>query len=387
MEKQLINKQPQNLEFSYETMCNTTILQEEYEICIAIPESKKYIGYITLIQEQSKCSNNGPNLNPFYPVLIIYDLNRYRKINNIYNIATVNHSFCEVASWMKDTIFYGSIINNFFIIEDILYYNNISLRNAVFKDKLNIIIRILSLNDYFDFLPQSFNSSSHQSYEPLKFVLPFIFKNNGQTTISNVSNEIPYPIHHIQYRSISILKPILNVTITRNDCLNLNTKYSCITKKTPISNIQSSPNLTNSYLDKHGSVFKFNYNKPQYKKKTILEVIADIQNDIYMLYAYNNILISNNKHIFIDVALIPDYKTSTYMNSIFRKIKENINIDYIEESDDEEEFENADDNKYVNLTKKVNMECYFNYKFKKWVPIKFIENNVNFGKIVPISNL
>ena len=75
------------------------------------------------------------------------------------------------------------------------------------------------------------------------------------------------------------------------------------------------------------------------------------------------------------------------MNSIFRNIKENENLDYIEESEDEDEFENTNPNKYVYLNKKVNMECKFNYKFKKWIPIQIIENNINFGKIVPISNL
>ena len=398
----ILNKTPQNLDFSYETMCHTKILHDDYELCIAIPQSKKYIGYITLIQET--------NLTPFYPILIIYELNKYRKVSNIYKVATVNFTFCEIVSWMEETIFYGSIINNFFIIEDILYQNGISLRNYMFKDKINIIIRILSLNDYFDFIPQNQSqlqthhlqipsqphstcniqiATSSNSSESLKFVLPFIFKNNGQTTISHLLNEIPYLIHHIQYRSISKLKPILNVTISRNGDLTLNNVINtqAVKKNSP-------PSSPHSYLDKYGVGFKFNYNKPQYKKRTVFEVIADNQYDVYLLYAYNNISITDNddiktikKHIFVDIALISEYKTSKLMNSIFRNIKENENLDYIEESEDEDEFENTNPNKYVYLNKKVNMECKFNYKFKKWIPIQIIENNINFGKIVPISNL
>jgi hypothetical protein len=408
MEQQLLNKTPQNLDFSYETMCHTKILHNDYELCISIPQSKKYIGYITLIQEQPSflCETN---LNPFYPVLIIYELNKYRKVSNIYRIATVNFTFCEIVSWMEETIFYGSIINNFFIIEDILYQNGISLRNYIFKDKINIIIRILSLNDYFDFIPQQSDQKqfgSHQStitqqhFEnhtqkniippvSLKFVLPFIFKNNGENTITQLLNEIPYPIHHIQYRSISKLKPILNVTVSRNGDLNLNNVINTTTVKK-----QSPPSSPSSCLDKFKTGFKFNYNKPQYKKRTVFEVIADNQYDVYLLYAYNNISITDNddtktikKHIFVDIALISEYKTSKLMNTIFRKIKENDNLDYIEESDDENEFENKDPNKFIYLNKKVNMECKFNYKFKKWIPIQLIENNINFGKIVPISNL
>ena len=41
---------------------------------------------------------------------------------------------------------------------------------------------------------------------------------------------------------------------------------------------------------------------------------------------------------YFDIAYIPDYKTSVFMNSLFRNIKENINLDYLEESDDEEEL-------------------------------------------------
>ena len=62
------------------------------------------------------------------------------------------------------------------------------------------------------------------------------------------------------------------------------------------------------------------------------------------------------------------------MNYIFRKIKENINLDALEESDDEEEFENMNEDKFVDLNKCVKMECIFNKKFNKFVPIKIMEN-------------
>jgi len=74
MEEYLLSKKPQINEFSYETMCHTKILTNEYEFCIAIPQSKKYVGYITLIQEQpatlSQSSSLPPAEFPFYPVLM-----------------------------------------------------------------------------------------------------------------------------------------------------------------------------------------------------------------------------------------------------------------------------------------------------------------------------
>jgi hypothetical protein len=58
------------------------------------------------------------------------------------------------------------------------------------------------------------------------------------------------------------------------------------------------------------------------------------------------------------------------MNKLFRKIKENENLDALEESDDEEEFENQDIDKYVHLDKEYNMICEYNYKHKKWTPLR-----------------
>ena len=57
------------------------------------------------------------------------------------------------------------------------------------------------------------------------------------------------------------------------------------------------------------------------------------------------------------------------MNKLFRNIKENQNLDALEESDDEDEFENNKLDKYVYLDRSINMNCHFNYKFKKWMPV------------------
>ena len=76
------------------------------------------------------------------------------------------------------------------------------------------------------------------------------------------------------------------------------------------------------------------------------------------------------------MACIPDYKTSVQMNKHFRFIKENAKLDALEESDDEEEFENISDDKFVNLKKIVYMKCVYMKKFRKWKPVEC----VNFGE-------
>ena len=39
-------------------------------------------------------------------------------------------------------------------------------------------------------------------------------------------------------------------------------------------------------------------------------------------------------------------------------------LDLLEESDDEDEFQNTSETKYVNLNKSINMKCEYNIKFK-----------------------
>jgi len=93
----------------------------------------------------------------------------------------------------------------------------------------------------------------------------------------------------------------------------------------------------------------------------------DVQNDIYFVLHHADEPITDKTMI----THIPNYKTSVMMNSIFRNIKENRNLDALEESDDEEEFvvdHNDAKNKHVDLNKCVRMTCAFNHRFKRWQP-------------------
>ena len=103
--------------------------------------------------------------------------------------------------------------------------------------------------------------------------------------------------------------------------------------------------------------------------KTNFLVKADLQADIYRLFAYGK----NGKHVYYNTAYISNYRTSVFMNSLFRTVKENIHLDYIEESDDEDDFQNVDFDKYVDLQKTLLMECVFHHKFKRWMPLRVVE--------------
>ena len=143
--------------------------------------------------------------------------------------------------------------------------------------------------------------------------------------------------------------------------------------KTPVNIVSKHTTIENNnnkkYIEKSND-YSYNNNNKRYK---IFIVSPDIQNDIYNLvdpdavHDLSNYTITNKL-----IASIPDYKTSVMMNALFRNIKENRSLDALEESDDEDEFENTNIDKFVDLTKKIKMKCVFHHKFKKWTPIECV---------------
>jgi hypothetical protein len=103
---------------------------------------------------------------------------------------------------------------------------------------------------------------------------------------------------------------------------------------------------------------------PVYER--VFSIKPDLQNDIYHLSD------PVNKSL-VGTAYIPDYKTSVLMNQLFRNIKENANLDSLEESDSEDEFENDRVDKFVYLDREYIMTCAYNHKFKKWVPLRVVD--------------
>jgi hypothetical protein len=154
---------------------------------------------------------------------------------------------------------------------------------------------------------------------------------------------------------------------------------SVITKKLNFAAVvQETKKVSNYVFDT--IPIKMDFTKPQYRYPTVFQVTADIQFDIYHMFAFGK----NSKPVYYNVAYIPNYKTSVFMNGLFRKIKENSNLDLIEESDDEEEFQNTEEDKYVDIDKVLSIEFVFNPKFKRWVPMRVVDNST---KIVHISKL
>jgi len=105
----------------------------------------------------------------------------------------------------------------------------------------------------------------------------------------------------------------------------------------------------------------------QSEPRKVFKVTAETQNDIYTLY--------DEHDVDCGLACIQTYETSKMMNSLFRNIKENRCLDALEESDDEEEFENISLDKFIiDKSRVIKMECEYVPQFKKWLPIKMVNS-------------
>ena len=148
-------------------------------------------------------------------------------------------------------------------------------------------------------------------------------------TASNINElyknkDIPYVVYCYQYRKLKQLSPYLNYI--------------------------GDNNMNNNF--------------------TTFKVTADNRQDIYKLYC---------KEGFYGFASISKLQTSKLLNSIFREIKESSNLDLLEESDEEEEFQNINDNKY-NLNNTVFMICKYNKNFNSWEPQKISKTKTTLSK-------
>jgi len=313
---------PKNIELSYEIITHKKVFS--CQMVMAIPEGKKYFAWFS---KQNQC------------IFMEVDI-KTKKICNI-QIETSNIK-------CKDTILYGSIFlyNNrpFFCIEDLLYQDG---KNTSFIPIQEKLVRISTLLEKDGLLNVTYCQNN------ITFGVPLLCPNFSQE-MNFAIKELPYKIKELHFYSQE--KPRHHYAM----------KYMYQNNSNNSSNSRS--NVNTEKEKKKEKEKERPYKKP---RDTIFLVKPDLQNDIYHLYAHDSIL---KCEYLYDTAYISDYKTSVLMNGLFRTIKENVNLDALEESDDEEEFENDTLDKYVDLKKSYYMSCIFNYKFKKWSPIKVVEH-------------
>ena len=247
------------------------------------------------------------------PTCILFMIDRRNK--KLKSIEIKICSFDKTLCNKRGTILFGTVFNyekiNFFNIENVFYFKGQDLYSQ------NQYSRILLCQTIMK------NSIKQTCYvkKSIVFGLPFIHQNH--TEVTKVIKNIPYDVYCIQHRQL------YNTSVFLNEKVNI--------QKNAIKNFI---------------------------------VKASGRTEIYHLY---NIHTFNEMANPISTACVPDYKTSVYLNSLFRNIIENDDLDKIEESEDEEDFENMDEFKYTDTDKTFVMECNYHSTFKSWVPNRVVK--------------
>ena len=246
-------------------------------------------------------------------VCIVLELN---KNGNVSKLTIMNACFDSHLSF--GTLLYGSYFftnkTNYFSCEDILYYKSEDVSSYALTKKIHIMKIMFQQH------------IAQKSYNKNFVVIGMpCWCPNYEVALSNIPT-LPYAVHGIRlYNTKNINKEFAGVIL----------------------------------------------NKERAASEAVFRVKASLQADIYYLYCFEPL----DKNIVYSTAAVPSYKRSVALNNIFRIIKENSNLDLLEESDDEDEFENISEDKYVHLEKSVTMKCVYNKRFRKWEPIDVIQKS------------
>ena len=330
LEKEQILLDFPNIKLSYENIIHKKVWSD---FVLAIPEGKKCFAWFTVFNNKNVC--------------LILELTANRKI---YDIQIINCCFDALLSY--GTIFYGTLFNHlnndFFSIEDIYFYKGKDISKHTWIQKLELF-KIIMINDIKQI---SYNNSF------IVFGLPII--QNNLDDLNEEINKITYKINSIQFRNYN------------NKNVSQYLEYKNI--KMTITTSSNNSNIYSSFKQNNKEKLHL---KNINQREIVFKVKPDIQNDIYYLNCYDNA----NNLIFYNIAHIPNFQTSVLMNKLFRNIKENDNLDALEESDDELEFENNKEDRFVYLDREINMICSYNYKFKKWFPLRIADENMQIVNI------
>lgn len=340
--RSLIQRFPCFAKPSYEMTTHKKV-SEKYDIQIAVPFGKRAYVWFTYHKKENVCC--------------IIEIGKMNKLHD--NFYFINWNFPK--EFALGTLLSGYIVESddeelpnqkYFIADDIYCYKGYDLGNPL---PIPFYNKVLYFVKFFKEIQNKFQDNNYSIHSVI------MWKKSIYDGLPNEWKEkIGYNVRHIQYKSSFEILPSLNF-INKNP---VNEDDDSIT-------ITRGPNIWKTHI--HIPIWNLNLKNKIYQNKVLFKLRANISHDVYYVYTGDNKL--------YQYACVPDYKTSVFLNRIFRKIPENNNIDLIEDSDNEEEFENIDETKHVDLEKEVIFECKFHKKFKKWIPLR--EKPSHLYKFVP----
>jgi hypothetical protein len=317
----LLNRLPA-LELSYEPKLHKKVYAPAYYI---IPKGPKALIWYTYWHEQNVC--------------LLIKLNERGNYSDVQLFPTTFSDDLALG-----TIIYGTYFiytnRNYFTAEQLYYYKGLPVNKKPYNVCLNLLLELFTTHI----------SQVAYTADSLVVGLPVL----TETYEEALAQEVPYQTY--------------GIAAVRNDVAhNVHAAPYVPPRAThAATTFATAAHATTTHATTHTNAFAH---------KAVFKVRADLAADNYHLYTAED--------IFYETAMVPTYKCSVMMNALFRNIKENANLDLLEESDEEGEFENTQIDKFVDLAKTVLVECIYSKRFKKWQPVKSLSH----AKIITFKEL
>jgi hypothetical protein len=330
----------------------------EDDVLVAIPMGKKYYVWYT-------CDEGTDD------ACYLLELNGQRRIVSAKRVDQQNGT--GKVEYSYGSVFLATAQNAVLFIEDVYYFQGRSMASLPYGTRLGYI---------YEFMKTQITSYSET---PRRFFLPVHY------SFSATSKPPPcdYPVYQTQIRSLTNISEPHRIHHASDFEKNTEITIESLSSSTSTSQSKTfasaSASASASIVSPDAAaqpvfIFRPQFRKPAYKSTApcVFAVTPDEEYDVYHLHAYRN---PQEPRVKIGVAGIPSLKLSALMNGFFRKIRENDNIDYVEESEDEADFEEG---VYTHADKVILMECFFDAKTKKWVPHRAVSPRT---RLTPIYNL
>lgn len=338
----ILNRLPA-LELSYEPKQHKKVYSPIYYI---IPKGPKALVWYTYWKDQNVC--------------LLIRLNEKGDYSDVQMLTSVFSDQLALGTIIYGTSFIHQSGNNthqtvkknkhYFTCEQLYYYKGLAVDKKSYMDRLNLLLAMFT--DQVEQIAFTANS--------LTIGMP-VMTDTYEDAVSQLE-KLPYKTYGIAIPRIKTNKSYTQRPIqTPSQLLDHKAPSVPLPLPLPLPDRKTYNNVNNV----NNTI-----------SKIIFTVKAELAADNYQLYTSENTL--------YDTALVPTYKCSVLLNALFRNIKENANLDLLEESDDEEEFENTQLDKFVDLEKAVIMECVYSKRFKKWQPLKIAPPN---SKIISAKEL
>ena len=291
------------------------------------------------------------------PVCAMIDLDRQGTPSKIRIHPTIFET-----SLSYGTILYGTMVNSiagkhkYLVCDNVFQYKGADMTHSSYSDKLSTIHTVMRddisstvyshnfmsfatpcMFDSFDAAAHTMQHSSLMAYTPYcvqswlngdsrpygivhsQEFASFCGASNGP--VSNGGSRVPTPTN----------------TSSGNSFSQLSTPTTGPTRQVPSNNVSRPATTTN------------------------LMIRCESAQDTYSYYDERS---RTRKNL-----CVPTFKNSVTMNTIFRNYKENTNLDAMEESDSDDDFEDISDDKYSHVGEERNISCVYDKALSGWVGV------------------